>query len=545
MTASRDRFRALAAVFAALVVICGAGRSRAQFVYVNNNVGTTNSVSAFAYNAAGALTAVTGSPFATGGGGSFSPNVGSVDVIVVGMRLYASNAIGNNIAAFDINTDGSLTAIPGSPFPTLGTRPNGIAIDSTGTRLFAANFNSSNVAVFNIASNGALTLVPTAPFGVAGNPLALAIDTANSLLFASHNAAGVGVYSVAGDGSLTSVGTTAAGGGERGLDVNAAKTRLYVADGAMGVNTVSGFDIGGGGTLTPVTDSPFATGTEPTGVLFHPSLDVLYVSNDQSNDIDAFEIATNGSLSDVTGTPFASGANGPAGMAIDNKNNLLFVVNGGSNGSPGRSISVFRIAGDGSLAAIGSPVATGAVSGSPSSVTLANVCGAAPMAGCRTAGKTSLSIKQVVPSSKDSLSWKWKTGASTTQEEFGLPFLTRTYALCVYDNSGLVFSARVSGDATCGTVPCWTMIKSTGLKYKDKQLASDGISAITAKASTEAKSSIQLKAKGANQPLALLPFTSPVTVQFINTASGVCFQSSYSSGQISKNLGTQFSAKTP
>ena len=85
MTASRDRFRALAAVFAALIVICGAGRSRAQFVYVNNNVGTTNSVSAFAYNAAGALTAVTGSPFATGGGGSFSPNVGSVDVIVVGM----------------------------------------------------------------------------------------------------------------------------------------------------------------------------------------------------------------------------------------------------------------------------------------------------------------------------------------------------------------------------------------------------------------------------------------------------------------------------
>ena len=551
MNASRHRLPALAVVFAALVAVSWPGRGWGQFVYVNNNIGGSNSISAFEVGAGGTLSAVPGSPFLTGGGGSFPQDVDAIDMVVAGMRLYATNAVSNNVAAFDIKTDGSLVTIPGSPFPTLGTRPAGIAINSTGTRLFAAHFNSSNVAVFDIASNGALTLVPGAPFSATGGPLALAIDTASSLLFASLSSAnGVGVYTIAGNGSLSAIvgSPFAAGGGERGLDVNAAKTRLYVADSMN--NTVSGFDIGGGGTLSPVTGTSFSAGTEPTGVLFHPSLNVLYVSNDQSNDIYVYSIAGNGSLSQISGSPFpagGAGVNGAAGMVIDPKSNLLFLVNGGSNGSPGRSVSVFRIsATDGSLTAVGgSPFTTGAGSGSPSSIALANVCGVAPMTGCRTAGKTSLSIKQVVPSSKDSLSWKWKTGASTTQEEFGLPFLTRTYALCVYDNSGLVFSARVSGDATCGTVPCWTMIKSTGLKYKDKQLASDGISAITAKASTEAKSSIQLKAKGANQPLALLPFTSPVTVQFINTASGVCFQSSYSSGQISKNLGTQFSAKTP
>ena len=543
MTASRQRFGAFAAALIALVAVGWPGRGWGQFVYVNNNIGGSNSISAFAVGAGGTLSAVTGSPFATGGGGSFSPDVGAVDLVVAGMRLYASNAIGNSIAAFDIKTDGSLVTIPGSPFPTLATRPVGIAINSTGTRLFAADFNSNNVAVFNIASNGALTLVPFAPFGVAAGPLALAIDTANSLLFASHSAGGVGVYTIAGDGSLTSVGLTGAGGAERGLDINAAKTRLYVADGAPN-NTVSGFNIGVGGTLTPVTDSPFTAGTDPTGVLFHPSLDVLYVSNDQSNDISAYEIAVDGSLSDI-GSPVASGANGASGMAIDAKNNRLFVINGGSNGSPGRSISVFTIAGDGSLTAVGAPVATGAVSGSPTSITLANACGAAPMAGCRTAGKTSLYIKQTTPDDKDALKWKWKNGQNTTQGEFGQPFNTRTYALCVYDNTGLVLSVKVAGDAACGSVPCWTPIKTTGLKYKDKLLASDGILSITAKGSTASKSSIQLTGKGANLPDPVLPFTGTVTAQFINTSSGVCFGSSYTGAQITKNLTDQFRAKTP
>jgi 6-phosphogluconolactonase (cycloisomerase 2 family) len=516
-------------------------------VYVNDNAAPNNSISAFEVGAAGTLTLLPGSPFLTGGSGGFSQDVGAVDIVVAGQRLYATNAITNTVAAFDINSDGSLTTIPGSPFPTLGTRPVGIAINSAGTRLFAADFVSNNVAVFDIASNGALTLVLAAPFAVAAGPLDLEIDSANSLLFASHNGGSVGVYTIAGSGSLSPIigSPFLAAGGERGLDVNAAATRLYVADST--VNTVSGFNIGGGGTLTAVAGSPFAAGTEPTGVLFHPSLDVLYVSNDMSNDVSAYTITpATGTLTPLGGSPFSAGSNGTAGMVIDSKSNRLFAVNGGSNPSPGRSVSVFDIGAGGALTAVaGSPFSTGMASGSPVSVTLVKACGDAPLTGCRTAAKTSLFIKQTSPDSKDRLMWGWRYGQPTTQEEFGNPFVTRTYALCLYDGNGLVLSAKVSGDGICDGKPCWSLIKTTGSKYRDKLAASDGMTGIVQKGRTETKSSIRVKGKGDELSDPALPLSGTVTAQFVNTSSGVCFEAVYSGAQITKNRSDQFRAKTP
>lgn len=347
----------------------------AQYIYVNNNT-IPNSIAALAIDpGTGALTQLAGSPFATGGNGDFSPSVGGLNVVVAANRLYATNSTSNTVSAFDVENDGSLTTIPGSPFPTLGITPNGIAINAGATLLFVASFFSNDVAVFTIASNGALTHVSGSPFPVASRPLDLGIDSVNSLLFASHNLLGaVGVYTIGVGGSLTAIGGSpfAAGGGEVGLDVNSAATRLYVADGSA--NTVSGFSIGGGGTLSAVPGSPFATGgLGAIDTLFHPSLNVLYASSSASSDVSAFTInAGTGSLAAIGGSPFASGGDGNAGMVIDADNGRLYAINGGTSGTPSRDVSVFDIAGDGSLTAIGgSPFATGAASGAPTSIALA------------------------------------------------------------------------------------------------------------------------------------------------------------------------------
>lgn len=346
--------------------------ARAQFVYVNNNA-NPNSVTAFGIAGDGSLSAISGSPFSTGGLGDVSPNIGGINLITVANRLYACNSVSNSVAAFDIESDGSLTTIPGSPFPTLGNAPNGIAINSGGTRLFVANQNSNNVAVFDIASNGALTHVLSSPFSVASRPVDLAIDTANSLLFATHNLLGaVGVYSIGVGGSLSAIGGSpfASGGGTRGLDVNAARTRLYAANGSA--NTVSGFSIGGGGTLTAVPSSPFSAGTGPIETLVHPSLSVLYVANSGSSDISVYSFDGFGTLTAISGSPFASGGNGTSGMVIDAAANRLYAINGGASFTPSRDVSAFDIAGDGSLSAIsGSPFSTGAGAGTPGSITLA------------------------------------------------------------------------------------------------------------------------------------------------------------------------------
>jgi hypothetical protein len=60
-------------------------------------------------SSSGALAAVSGSPFATTGRGpSF--------VTASGAFVYVTDAITNDIAAFSIGSNGSLTAVPGSPF---------------------------------------------------------------------------------------------------------------------------------------------------------------------------------------------------------------------------------------------------------------------------------------------------------------------------------------------------------------------------------------------------------------------------------------------
>jgi YVTN family beta-propeller protein len=79
----------------------------------------TSTVNAYTINSDGSLTSVPGSPFATGG-----MNGKAVAVTPDGKRLYVSNQGSNNVSGFDIAGDGSLTAIAGSPWLTGGTSPD-------------------------------------------------------------------------------------------------------------------------------------------------------------------------------------------------------------------------------------------------------------------------------------------------------------------------------------------------------------------------------------------------------------------------------------
>jgi 6-phosphogluconolactonase len=130
---------------------------------------TSNNVSAFTINpSTGALTPVTDSPFLAGeftGDFTFS-----VTVDPSGKFAYVGNYNSNSISAFTINANtGALTAISGSPFAA-GASPQSVTVDSSGKFAYVANFNSNNVSVFTInPSTGALTSVgsPVSDAGLA------------------------------------------------------------------------------------------------------------------------------------------------------------------------------------------------------------------------------------------------------------------------------------------------------------------------------------------------------------------------------------------
>jgi outer membrane protein OmpA-like peptidoglycan-associated protein len=114
-------------------------------------------VSMFAVGSSGALTPVTGSPFATGTGtgplsAAFSPGGG---------LLATANQADSTVSVFAVGSGGALTPVAGSPFVT-GNGPDSVAFSRGGGLLAAANLNSNTVSVFAV---GAPSAVIDAPAG--------------------------------------------------------------------------------------------------------------------------------------------------------------------------------------------------------------------------------------------------------------------------------------------------------------------------------------------------------------------------------------------
>ena len=133
-------------------------------LYVVNEA--SNDLNAYTINrSSGNLTQVPGSPFKL-------PGVGHrVSVHPAGHFVYATSSPSSSstdISAFAVQSDGSLKAVPGSPFAIGSGTSGAITIDSTGKYLYTAAASSGNrgaVAAFIIdQTNGALTPVPGSPF---------------------------------------------------------------------------------------------------------------------------------------------------------------------------------------------------------------------------------------------------------------------------------------------------------------------------------------------------------------------------------------------
>jgi 6-phosphogluconolactonase (cycloisomerase 2 family) len=107
-------------------------------VYVESNIGTPggNSIFAFRRDSQGNLTPLPGSPFLTGGTGIFdaSLKLGPFDSdqnVIVNPEhtlVFAVNSGSNTIAVFHIRSDGRLSAVEGSPFASGGINPVSVGL---------------------------------------------------------------------------------------------------------------------------------------------------------------------------------------------------------------------------------------------------------------------------------------------------------------------------------------------------------------------------------------------------------------------------------
>ena len=135
------RTQPLTFVLGLVFLLSGAANTFAggKYLYIqSNNVAEgQNSVIAYERHKDGSLTPHPAGSFMTGGtgtnnstNGKLGPNDNDTPIIVSAdnKRLFAVNGHSNTIAVFDIQSDGSLRHVKGSPFDSHGVQPVSLAI---------------------------------------------------------------------------------------------------------------------------------------------------------------------------------------------------------------------------------------------------------------------------------------------------------------------------------------------------------------------------------------------------------------------------------
>jgi len=291
---------------------------------------------------------------------------------VVGHVYVNDNTAGvNTIAAFDRHADGTLTPVPGSPFPAGGAgtgagigSQGALQTTSDGKYLLAVDAGSNEISVLRIGPDGGLKAVGSGPVSSGGiEPVSIAIH--DDLVYVAN----------AGNGGSNYTGFTLNPGGHLRPVANSTVTLpdgstpgdvLFNGDGArvvgarVGTSLIDSFTVGADGRLTAAPRSPFAAqGPGPFGSEFRPTDPTeLFVSNAHggagAGTVSAFSDASDGTLTSIGSSPFPDFQTAPCWVEISHDGQFLFTVNTASN-----SISRYAIGSNGSLTLIGStPLST-------------------------------------------------------------------------------------------------------------------------------------------------------------------------------------------
>jgi 6-phosphogluconolactonase (cycloisomerase 2 family) len=292
------------------------GRHARNFVYVESDDPAGNAIIAYTRNNAdGSLTPLPGSPFPAGGLGiTYTDALGPFDsdqeVIVnsKGTLLFAVNGGSDTIAVFRIHEDGSLTHVPGSPFPSGGSNPVSVGL-SKDRVLVVVNMDMDpghpgqllpNYISFLVSEDGQLTPVNGSTFFVdAGSVPSQALISPNGRIM---------------------FGAEFLGGLLRTFQIKE-QGRLHLSD------------------VQPLPASEFAgTGAPPfpLGLAVHPSHKLLYVDFVTINRIGVYHYNEHGHLDFLRTVPDSGAA--PCWALVNKAGTRLYTSNTGDS-----SISVHDI----------------------------------------------------------------------------------------------------------------------------------------------------------------------------------------------------------
>jgi 6-phosphogluconolactonase (cycloisomerase 2 family) len=114
-------------------------------------------IDAYAMSSEGTLTPVPDSPFYNGATGN-GPNSFDLAIAPNGRWLYTTDSFADGSSSFAIAQNGALSLVTGSPFATYGAL-GGMTITDTGDYVYSVAFQTADVAAQAVQSDGTLTFV--------------------------------------------------------------------------------------------------------------------------------------------------------------------------------------------------------------------------------------------------------------------------------------------------------------------------------------------------------------------------------------------------
>jgi 6-phosphogluconolactonase len=248
-------------------------------------------IDAFSISSGGALTPISGSPFAMPSDWA-PPQVDNIAIDPAGKFLYTPDAASNVVVGFTIDgATGALSPMSGSPFPT-GASPQQVVVTPSGQFLYASDGNDpqGGISAYTIdSSTGNLTPIAGSPFPATagGGPDGLVVDPSGKFLYAALTCLnGIAAFTI---DSNTGALTTVAGspfspsiGGPYPIMYSIALSpngKFLYAQSSID-NYVYGLTVDPDtGALTAMTDSPFKTIfiTAMGNLVVDPSGSFLYV----------------------------------------------------------------------------------------------------------------------------------------------------------------------------------------------------------------------------------------------------------------------------
>jgi len=310
--------------------------------------------------------------------GYTSPTVPQVEgwgmAVAQGQYLYTAFPGVGQIYGYVISSDGTLTAINGTPLSapymvgsTIGGVQNMIT-NPAGTFLFVLNQAEYAVYVYSIGSGGVLAQVGS-PLLLPFEPENMTTDGLGKYLYVSDVVAGdatdsIAAYSIGSTGTLTAVPGSPFT--STGLSLtysmwqmqgeSTGKYLIGTTATLLGDNHLYVLSIGSNGAITPVNGSPFITTYSPYRIAVQPSAggDLVYSFSYNAieggdNPVEGYTLnTTTGVLTAMSNSPF-SGAAADWGQ-FDQSGTYLFAYD-----SESTSMSVYNVS---TSSALTTPVAT-------------------------------------------------------------------------------------------------------------------------------------------------------------------------------------------